>query len=99
MSNPKFWVDFNNGDICRSDGTAIAWLFAEHCEHKPEELVELDQILKGHDALAAERDQLRSSLADLLTWSECPSDSPGQDEYRRVLDSCRAALSGRPEAR
>lgn len=93
MSNPKFWIDFDNGDICRADGSAIAWLLAEHCEHEPEELVEFDQIIKGHEALVAERDQLRSALSDLLTWSECPSEHHGQDEYRKVLASCRAALN------
>lgn len=93
MSNPKFWIDFDNGDICRSDGASIAWICADHCEHEPEELVELDQILKGHEALVAERDQLRSALSDLLTWSECPSEHHGQDEYRKVLEACRAALN------
>lgn len=93
MSNPKFWIDFDNGDICRADGSAIASLLAEHCEHEPEELVEFDQILKGHEALVAERGRLRSSLADLLTWSEFPSDHQGQDEYRKVLEACRAALN------
>lgn len=48
MERARFWIDFDNGDICREDGVAIASLLAPHCEHTPEELQELAEILDAH---------------------------------------------------
>ena len=48
MERARFWIDFDNGDICREDGVAIASLLAPHCEHTPEELQELAAILDAH---------------------------------------------------
>ena len=46
MERAKFWIDFDGADLCRADGAAIACMKAAHCDPTPENLEELDKILK-----------------------------------------------------
>ena len=65
MAEPKFWIDFDNGDLYRDDGVAVAFLCADHCDPNPETLADLDEILKTHQSLIEERDLLKGQIKNL----------------------------------
>lgn len=65
MERAKFWIDFDNGDLCRADGTAIACMKAAHCDPTPENLEELDKILKDAPRLQEQVKLLREALEKL----------------------------------
>lgn len=64
-TNPKYWVDFDNGDLCRRDGSAFAWLHADHCEHEPEELEEIHRFLSAGEEMEATIKTLHAALVDI----------------------------------
>lgn len=47
----QYFIDFDNGDLFLKDEErciAFATLIADHCDHEPEDLEELDRIFKLH---------------------------------------------------
>lgn len=88
----KFWIDFDNGDLCKADGTAIADFKAQHCDHEPRDLLELDAVLKGEPVQL-----LRKALEQTVAALQSANATYSEDNFGQAIKDGLEALEATSE--